>query len=433
MPRKAFESYRWVVVTLLFFATTINYIDRQVIGYLKDILEKDPRFNWNEKTYGNIVSAFQAMYALGLLLFGYIVDKVGSKTGYSIAVFIWSVAAVMHGFAKSTVGFVAARMGLGIGESGNFPSAIKATTEWFPKKERAFATGIFNAGTNIGAVVVPLLVPFLLSIPGYDWPNVFIITGALGLVWLIFWWIFYEVPNRHKKVTATELAYINSDGPEPVTNGTQKIPWLKLLDYKQTWCFIVGKFMTDPVWWFFLFWLPDYFHSSFNLDLKKPGWPLVVVYGVVTIGSVGGGYLSSWFIKRGWSPFRARKVTLLIAAICVTPIIAAQFVKDNMWVAVGLLSLAAAAHQAWSANMYTTASDAFPKRMVSSVIGIGGMAGAFSGMLFPLLVGSILEHFKEAGNKTAGYNLIFIFCGLAYLIAWGIMHLLMPKPKQANI
>lgn len=427
MPKKAFESYRWVVVTLLFFATTINYIDRQVIGYLKDTLEKE--FNWNEKTYGDIVSGFQLMYAAGLLLFGYIVDKVGSKKGYSIAVLVWSIAAVVHGFVRSTTGFIAARMGLGIGESGNFPSAIKATTEWFPKKERAFATGIFNAGTNIGAVIVPLLVPFLLSIPGYTWHTVFIITGSLGIIWLVFWWIFYQVPNRHKKVTPAELAYINSDGPEPPTT---KTPWAKLLKYRQTWCFIVGKFMTDPVWWFFLFWLPDYFHSSFNLDLKKPGWPLVVVYSVVTIGSVGGGYLSSWFIKRGWSPFKARKMTLLIAAIGVMPVILAQFVTD-MWVAVGLLSLAAAAHQAWSANMYTTAGDAFPKRVVSSVIGIGGMAGAFSGMLFPQLVSSILEHFKEAGNKTAGYNLIFIFCGLAYLIAWGIMHLLMPKPKQADV
>jgi ACS family hexuronate transporter-like MFS transporter len=431
MLQKATKNYRWIVVTLLFFATTINYIDRQVIGYLKNILEGE--FNWNEKDYGYIVMAFQAMYAAGLLMFGWIVDKVGSKAGYSIAVLIWSVAAMVHGFVKSTTQFIAARMGLGIGESGNFPSAIKATTEWFPKKERAFATGIFNAGTNIGAVVVPLLVPFLLNIPGYNWHNVFIITGSLGLIWLVFWLLFYEIPAKHKKISEAEFNYIHSDKDEQdVTETGKKIPWPDLFKYRQTWCFIAGKFMTDPVWWFFLFWLPDYFHGTFNLDLKNPGWPLVVVYTVVTIGSIGGGYLSSWFIQKGWNAYKARKTTMVIAAVCVVPIITAQFTA-NMWVAVALLSLAAAAHQAWSANIYTTASDVFPKKTVSSVIGIGGMAGAVGGILFPLAVGNILEHFKHAGNKTAGYNLIFIICGLAYLLAWGIMHLLMPRPKMVDV
>lgn len=428
MPAKTTGNYRWVVVTLLFFATTINYIDRQVIGYLKDTLEKE--FSWTEKTYGDIVAVFQFMYAVGLLLFGWVVDRLGSKRGYTIAVIVWSIAAAAHGFVKSTAGFITARLGLGIGESGNFPSAIKAVTEWFPKRGRAFATGIFNAGTNIGAVIVPLLVPWLLSIPGYSWHQVFIITGSLGLVWLVFWLLLYNTPEKHKNTSPQELAYINSDEPEQLSAKDRvKIPWVKLFNYRQTWCFVVGKFMTDPIWWFFLFWLPDYFHGTFNLDLKHPGWPLVVVYSIVTVGSVGGGYLSSWFIHHGRTPYKARKTTMLIAAICVVPILTAQFVT-NMWAAVALISLAAAAHQAWSTNIYTTASDVFPKKTVSSVIGIGGMAGAFGGILFPLLVGSILEHFKEAGNKTAGYNIIFIICGTAYLVAWFIMHLLMPKPRK---
>jgi ACS family hexuronate transporter-like MFS transporter len=372
------------------------------------------------------------MYAVGLLAFGWIVDKVGSKLGYTVAVVIWSGAAIVHGFITSTAGFIAARMGLGIGESGNFPSAVKAVTEWCPKKERAFATGIFNAGTNIGAVIVPLLVPWLLSIPGYNWHSVFIITGGLGIIWLIFWLFMYQVPAKHKRITQKEFEYIHSDADEKNEDTGAKVPWAKLFSYRQAWVFIVGKFMTDPIWWFFLFWLPDYFHGTFNLDLKNPGWPLVVVYTVVTIGSVGGGYLSSWFIQKGWMAYRARKITMLIAAVCVIPVIAAQF-TGNMWVAVALISLAAAAHQAWSANIYTTASDLFPKRAVSSVIGIGGMAGALGGMLFPFLVGNILEHFKEAGNKTAGYNVIFVICGSAYLAAWLIMHFLMPKPKRAQL
>jgi len=433
MPKNAMSNYRWIVVTLLFFACTINYIDRQVIGYMKDILEGE--FGWKEQDYGNIVSAFQFMYAAGLLFFGWLVDRVGSKKGYTIAVLIWSVAAIVHGFVKSTTGFIIARMGLGIGESGNFPAAVKASTEWFPKRERATATGIFNAGTNIGAVIVPLLVPWLLSIPGYTWHNVFIITGCLGVAWLIFWLWLYEIPSRQKKISPAEYEYIHSDQDEAAEAAVQnqpKIRWVTLFKYKPAWALIVSKFMTDPVWWFFLFWLPDYFHSTFNLDLKHAGWPLVVVYTVVTIGSVGGGHLSSLFVKKGWQPYKARKTTMLIAAICVVPIVMVQFVS-NMWAAVALFSLAAAAHQAWSANNYTIAGDAFPKKAVSSVIGISGMAGAIGGMLFPQVVSRILEHFKEAGNKPAGYNLILTFCGLAYLIAWAIMHFLMPKQKRVEL
>ena len=337
--------YRWVVVVLLFFATSINYLDRQVIGLLKPTLDK--AFSWNEKDYGYIVMAFQASYAIGLLIFGRLIDRIGTKLGYTISIIVWSLAAMAHGLARSTVGFTAARVGLGIGESGNFPAAIKSVTEWFPKKERAVATGIFNSGANIGAVVAPIMVPLILS--AYGWQEAFVITGAIGLGWLVFWIIFYEAPARHKKVSQAELAYIHSDGDEIVEdNGNKNFPWTKLFGIRQTWAFVIGKFMTDPVWWFFLFWLPDYFSSTFHLDLKKPGWALVIVYTSTTIGSIGGGYLSSWFIKKGWTPYKARKVAMLFFALGVVPIMTACN-ATNMWIAVALISLAAASHQAWSA------------------------------------------------------------------------------------
>ncbi|MBS1668353.1 MAG: MFS transporter [Bacteroidetes bacterium] len=427
MPTSQIGKYRWVVVALLFFATSINYLDRQVIGLLKPTLDK--AFNWDEKDYGYIVMAFQASYAVGLLIFGRLIDKIGTKLGYIISIIAWSIAAMGHALAKSTLGFTMARVGLGLGESGNFPAAIKSVTEWFPKKERALATGIFNSGANIGAVVAPILVPWILG--AYGWQEAFWITGALGLIWLVFWIIFYEIPSKQKRVSKAEFDYIHSDldEKEEEANDGKKLSWGKLFSIRQTWAFVVGKFMTDPVWWFFLFWLPDYFSSTFHLDLKKPGWALVIVYTATTIGSIGGGYLSSYFIKRGWSAYKSRKVAMLFFALCVVPIMTARG-ATNMWVAVALISLAAAAHQAWSANIYTVASDLFPKKAISSVVGIGGMAGSVGGILFPLLVGNILEHFKEAGDKNAGYNLIFLICGSAYLIAWVIMHFLVPKMKR---
>ncbi|MFA6246456.1 MAG: MFS transporter [Mucilaginibacter sp.] len=423
-------NYRWVVVVLLFFATTINYLDRQVIGFLKPELEK--QFSWTETDYSHIVMGFSAAYALGLLAFGGIIDKIGTKLGYTISLIVWSIAAMLHAIVKSTFGFVAVRAALGLGEAGNFPAAIKVVAEWFPKKERALATGIFNSGANIGAVLAPAMVPWILGI--YGWQMAFIITGAIGFVWLIFWWIFYEIPAKHKKINAAEFEHIHSDIDAPATANAheEKIKWGQLFGIRQTWVFVVGKFLTDPMWYFFLFWLPSYFASTFNLDLKKPTLPLILIYTATTIGSIGGGYLSSWFIKRGMPIFKARKTAMFIFALCVVPIFAARY-ATNIWQAVGLISLAAAAHQAWSANIFTTASDIFPKRAVSSVVGIGGMAGSVGGIAFPFFIGWILDSAKAVGNITGGYNTLFIICACAYLLAWLIMHLLTPRMKVVKL
>lgn len=420
-------KYRWRICALLFFATTINYLDRQVIGLLKPFLEEE--FHWSESDYGQIVMAFTASYAVGLLLFGRIVDKIGTKLGYSLSIVIWSLAAMGHAAARSTLGFAVSRAALGFGESGNFPAAIKAVAEWFPKKERALATGIFNSGCNIGAVAAPIMVPAILG--WYGWHEVFIVTGAIGFIWLIFWWIYYERPERHKQLKAAELAYINSD-EETEDSGNGSVSWAKLLKVRQTWTFVVGKLLTDPIWYFFLFWLPAYFNTTFHLDLTVVSLPLVIVYSATTVGSIGGGYLSSYFIQKGWPVFKARKTAMLIIALCVVPILGAQF-TSNIWVAVGLISLAAAAHQAWSANIFTTASDMFPKRAVSSVVGIGGMAGAIGGALFPLLIGYILDYYELLGNIVIGYNIIFMMCGFAYVLAWIIMHFLSPTMKPVKL
>jgi ACS family hexuronate transporter-like MFS transporter len=421
MSKSPIGNQRWIVVALLFFATTINYIDRQVIGLLKPTLEVE--FGWSEKDYANIVMAFTAAYALGLLVFGRIIDKIGTKMGFSISIVFWSIAACLHGVVKTTFGFGIARAALGLGESGNFPAAIKTVAEWFPKKERALATGIFNSGANIGAVFAPILVPTILAL--YGWQEAFIITGAIGFVWLIFWLYYYEIPTRHKKVTEAELAHIHSDNEEDTSN-EKPITWGTLFRVRQTYVFIVGKLLTDPIWWFFLFWLPSYFSTSFNLDLKKPGWPLVIIYMATSIGSIGGGYLSSYFIQKGWPVYKARKTAMFIFALCVLPIMSAKY-ATNMWVAVALISLAAAAHQAWSANIFTVASDMFPKKAISSVVGIGGMAGSIGGVLFPIFVGYILETYRLLGDSTAGYNIIFFVCGLMYMLAWAVMHFISPK------
>jgi ACS family hexuronate transporter-like MFS transporter len=421
MSKSPIGNQRWIVVALLFFATTINYIDRQVIGLLKPTLEVE--FGWSEKDYANIVMAFTAAYALGLLVFGRIIDKIGTKMGFSISIVFWSIAACLHGVVKTTFGFGVARAALGLGESGNFPAAIKTVAEWFPKKERALATGIFNSGANIGAVFAPILVPTILAL--YGWQEAFIITGAIGFVWLIFWLYYYEIPNRHKKVTEAELAHIHSDNEEDTSN-EKPLTWGTLFRVRQTYVFIIGKLLTDPIWWFFLFWLPSYFSTSFSLDLKKPGWPLVIIYMATSIGSIGGGYLSSYFIQKGWPVYKARKTAMFIFALCVLPIMSAKY-ATNMWVAVALISLAAAAHQAWSANIFTVASDMFPKKAISSVVGIGGMAGSVGGVLFPIFVGYILETYRQLGDSTAGYNIIFFVCGLMYMLAWAIMHFISPK------
>jgi MFS transporter, ACS family, hexuronate transporter len=420
-------SYRWRVVALLFCATTINYLDRQVLGLLKPTLEAD--FGWSESDFSHIVMAFQTAYAVSLIGFGAIIDKIGTKIGYVISVVVWSIAAMLHAVATGTLSFGFMRAILGLGEAGNFPVAIKATAEWFPKKERALATGIFNSGANIGAVVAPIMVPWILG--AYGWQEAFLITGALGFVWLIFWWRLYEVPAKQNRINKAEFDYIHSDN-EPDTSKEAPVKWLQLFKIRQTWAFVFGKMLTDPIWWFFLYWLPSYFAEAFKLNLSKPSPELVIVYTATTIGSIGGGYLSGYFIKKGWPIFRARKTSMLIFAFLVMPIMAAQY-TTNIWQAVVLISLAAAAHQAWSANIFTTASDMFPKKAVSSVVGIGGMAGSVGGILFPLLVGIILDNYKAAGNIGGGYNLIFIICGCAYLLAWGVMHVFSPKMERVDI
>lgn len=419
-------NYRWIICALLFFATTINYIDRQVIGLLKPTLEKE--FNWTEVDYGYIVMSFASMYALGYVFFGSFIDKVGTKIGYTVSVFVWSIAALLHAVVKTTLGFAIVRGLLGFSEAGNFPAAVKAVAEWFPSKERALATGIFNSGTSIGAVAAPLIVPWVLGT--YGWQEAFWITGSLGFIWLIFWLIFYEIPSKQRRVKQPEFDFIHSDDEAAQTN--LKLNWRQLLGLRQTWVFVVGKVLTDPVWWFFLFWLPGYFADTFNLDLTKPSLQLAFVYAATTFGSVGGGYLSSYFIKRGWPVLKARKTTLLIVALAVTPIFFARF-ATNIWVAVGIISIATAAHQAWSTNIFTIVSDIVPKKAVSSVVGIGGMSGSIASTLFPLLVGSLLAYYKNLGNITAGYNILFTICGCAYFIAWLIIQLITKNMKPISL
>lgn len=422
-------NYRWTICILLFFATTINYLDRQVMGLLKPVLEQE--YNWSEQDYSYIVMAFSATYAIGLVVFGRIVDKIGARLGYTISVTVWSIAAMCHALVNSTLGFGMARAALGIGESGNFPAAVKTVTEWFPRKERALATGIFDSGANIGACVAPILVPWLLG--SYGWKATFLITGAIGFIWLIAWRLVYKKPEEHEKLSASELAYIQSDSSEVESETEEpKVSWTQLFRLRPTWSFIAGKFLTDPIWYFFLFWLPSYFSTTFHLDLKKPGLPLVIVYSAATIGAIGGGWLSSRFIKMGWTASKARKMALLVSAFCVVPIIGARFVSD-MWVAVGLIGFAVAGNAAWSSNIYTIVSDMLPKNTVSSVIGIGGMAGAIGGVLFPLFIGYTLDFYKAMGNMVAGYNILFIICGVSFLIAWLTIHLLTPKIEPIKL
>ena len=403
--------FRWSIVALIFFATTINYIDRQVLGILAPVLQKE--IGWDEVDYGYIVTAFTAAYAIGLVVVGRLIDRFGTKIGYSLAIFGWSIAAMFHAAATSVIGFASARFALGLSEAGNFPAAIKTVAEWFPKKERAFATGIFNSGSNIGAIVAPLVVPWITIT--YGWQEAFIATGALGFIWLIFWWILYEKPEQHKKLSKKELEYILSDPAET----SVKIPWLQLIKYKQTWAFAIGKFLTDPIWWFYLYWIPKFFYKNYGITLDKIGLPLIIIYVMADVGSIGGGWLSSFFIKRGSTVNKGRKAAMLIMALCVTPIVFASQASD-VWIAVALLGLATAAHQGWSANLFTTVSDLFPKKAVASVVGFGGMAGAIGGMLIATFAGFILQ-------LTGSYVWLFIISGSVYLIAFFIFNLLVPK------
>ncbi|HUZ60292.1 MAG TPA: MFS transporter [Hanamia sp.] len=433
-------KYRWTICTLLFFATTINYLDRSVISLLKNDLEI--RFKWTESDYSDIVIAFQLSYAIGMLVAGRFIDKVGTKIGYAVSLALWSFASMGHALVKSTVGFLIARSALGISEAGNFPAAIKTTAEWFPKKERALATGIFNSGANIGAILAPLTVPFIVV--KWGWQEAFIFTGAFGLIWLVFWFIFYEIPSKQKRLSKKEFDYIHSDKDEsedrPKNAGSatdvelnKRVPWIKLLKYNQTWAFILGKFITDPIWWFYLFWLPSFLTAQYGIEGTGMALPVALVYTMSSVGSIWGGWLPMSFIKKGWPVFRARKISMLIYAFLVLPVVFAQYLGSlNMWLAVIIIGIAAAAHQAWSANIFTTVSDMFPKKTVASVTGMGGMAGAVGGILIAYLAGQLFDHFKAIGNLDAGYFIMFIICGCAYLLAWVLMHFLAPKMKRVD-
>lgn len=427
---QAIGRYRWTICSLVFFATTINYLDRAVISLLKTRLGDE--FKWSESDYANIVIVFQLCYAIGMLGVGSLIDKLGTKLGYALATALWSVSAMAHGLVRSTTGFFIARGFLGITESGNFPAAIKAMAEWFPKKERALATGIFNSGANVGAITAPLTVPFIAEQWGWEWA--FFITGAIGFIWLIFWFLYYEVPARKKGLSRAEYEFIHSDQDEineETASVGKRISWLSLLGYRQTWAFAIGKFLTDPVWWFYLFWLPDFLKKEYGLSETGVSLPVALAFTLATVGSVFGGWLPMYFIKRGWTVFRARKTSMLIYAFSVLPVMFAQYLGSfNMWLAVFIIGLAMAAHQAWSANIFTTVSDMFPKKATASVTGIGGMFGAIGGILIAKSAGLLFDHYKALGKIEVGYFIMFIICSLAYIIAWLVIHILVPRLKR---
>ncbi|KQM29925.1 MFS transporter [Chryseobacterium sp. Leaf201] len=415
------RNIRWFMLSLVFLATTINYLDRQVMGLLKPVLEKE--FSWDEKDYSYIVMAFTTTYAIGYLAMGRFIDRVGTKIGYAVSLIVWSLASIGHGFVKSTVGFLIARSTLGISEAGNFPAAIKSVAEWFPKKERALATGIFNSGATVGAILAPLLVPYILG--HYGWRETFVWIGALGLLWIVLWWRFYKIPEKAKNLSQEELQYIKSD-QDGKTQEQSKVPLSEILKHRVTWSFAVGKIMTDPIWYFFMFWLPAYFSDVFKMDMTKPSVPLIIIYSGTTIGSIGGGYLSSLLIKKGWGIGRARSFTMLLFALMVVPVMFSKYV-DNVWLITMIIALATAAHQGWGANLMTTVGDKLPNNYVSSVIGFGGMLGSAAGIIFPLFIGIVLDTFKKAGNINGGYNIIFFIAGISYIAAWGIIWFLNRK------
>lgn len=410
-------GYRWRVCAMLLAATTLNYIDRQVLGVLAPFLGE--RFGWSEIQYGSIVTAFQAAYAIGLLCAGAIIDRLGTRLGYAIALAVWSLAAMGHALAAGAGGFMLARFLLGLGEAGNFPAAIKTVAEWFPRRERAFATGIFNSGTNVGAIVAPLMVPVVAA--AWGWQAAFLCTGVLSLAWLVTWLLWYRAPERQPRLGARELAFIRSDPPEPA----QRVPWSRIVRHRQAWTFVAAKFMTDPVWWFFLFWLPKFLHAEYGLSLLGLGLPLVAIFLMADVGSIAGGWLAGRLIRRGWSVNRARKTTMLACALCVVPIVFAAR-ADDLWLAVGLIGLATAGHQGWSANVFTLASDLFPRNAVGSVVGLGGFAGAVGGMLIATFTGFLLE-------STGSYVPVFLLAGSAYLLALGVVHLLAPRLEPARL
>ena len=416
-PSAKIGRYRWVIVGLLFLAMVINYVDRQTIGLLKANLSHE--FGWSETHYADLVFYFQLAYAVAYLCWGKIMDKIGARWGFGIAFLIWQVAHIGHALARGFGGFAFARMGLGIGEAGGFPGGIKAVAEWFPKNERALATGIFNAGTNIGAIVTPLVVPGIVL--AFGWQMAFVVTGVAGLVWLPLWLIVYRRPREQKRLSAAELAHIEQDPADPV----EKIGWVKLLGKKETWAFALGKFLIDPIWWMFLFWLPDFLGKRYHLDLKTFGPPLIAIYLMSDVGSVAGGWLSSRLMKAGWSINKSRKTTMLVCALLAVPVIFAANVS-SLWAAVLIIGVATAAHQGFSANLYTLPSDVFPRGAVGSVVGIGGMLGAVGGMVFSKYIGQVLD-------KIGTYTPIFIVAGCAYLVALLVVHLLMPRMDPVQV
>lgn len=451
---KAIGNFRWTICALLFFGTTVNYLDRQVLSLLHPLLTKE--FDWTNSDYGNITAIFQLAYALSMLVAGRLIDKLGTRKGYAIALVVWSVGAMIHAFAIeigtaaaslmafagitgisiSVLGFVLARIALGIGESANFPAAIKATAEYFPKKERSLATGIFNSGTNIGAILAPLTVPWLAY--RYGWQVTFIITGSLGFICLIFWLIYYEIPLRQKRLSAAELEYIASDTVyDKISDPTivpVKVSWFKLLTYRQTWAYTCGKFFTDGIWWFFLFWLPSYLIAQFNMTSTEIMLPLALLYSMTMFGSVFGGWFPMYFINKGYTAYDGRmKAMLLIAVFPLVVLLVQPLGHITYWIPVALIGIGASAHQAWSANVYSTVSDMFPKHTVASVIGIGGMAGGMGGALMSYFVGKLFDYYKAIGDIYTGYLIVFVICGLSYLFAWCIMKVLVPKMKIVRL
>ncbi|MGQ0647223.1 MAG: MFS transporter [Gemmatimonadaceae bacterium] len=411
-------GYRWTIVALLFAATTINYLDRQVLGILAPTLQHE--LGWTETDYGRIVSWFSLAYASGFLVMGRVMDRIGVRLGFATSIVVWSLAAMGHALAQTAAGFSVARAALGLGESGNFPGAVKTVAEWFPRRERALAVGIFNAGTNVGAAVAPIMVPWIAI--AWGWREAFIVTGAIGFIWLGIWLLVYREPERHPRVSAAELAWIRSDASEYQEG---PIPWARLLRDRQAWAFIVGKAMTDPVWYFYLFWLPKFLDANWGVKLTGLAAPLIAIYVVADVGSVAGGWLSSTLIARGWSVNRARKTALLTAALLIVPTSLAPS-AGSLWLAVGLVSVAAAAHQGWSCNLFTSVSDMYPRRAVASVIGLGGFAGSMAATGIQRATGRLLD-------ATGGdYTLIFLVCGGTYLVALGLIHVLVPHMEPVQ-